>query len=77
MITDWIAGRAMRDYVRRQFGAGPIRAERLVNNTADWLCQRYATSLREGIPRVTAVFEQGRAELKLILCGHMGRMTSD
>jgi hypothetical protein len=37
VITDWIAGLAMRDYVRRHFGADPIRAERLVNKTADWL----------------------------------------
>jgi len=76
-ITDWIAGLAMRDYVRRHFGADPIRAESLVNKTADWLCQRYATSLREGILRVTAAFEQGRAELKLILCGHVELITSD
>jgi radical SAM superfamily enzyme YgiQ (UPF0313 family) len=77
VITDWIAGLAMRDYVRRHFGADPIRAERLVSKTADWLRQRYATSLREGIPRVTAVLEHGRAELELILRGHMGRIISD
>jgi len=77
VITDWIAGLAMRDYVRRHFGADPIRAEHLVSKTADWLRQRYATSLREGLPRVTAVLEHGRAELELILCGHMGRIISD
>jgi radical SAM superfamily enzyme YgiQ (UPF0313 family) len=77
VITDWIAGLAMRDYVRRHFGADPIRAERLVNKTADWLRQRYATSLRDGMLWVSAVFEQGRAELELILCGQMGRIFSD
>jgi hypothetical protein len=77
VITDWIAGFAMRDYVRRHFGADPNRAKRLVNKTADRLRQRYATSLREGLPRVSAIFENGRAELELILRGHTGRIISD
>jgi radical SAM superfamily enzyme YgiQ (UPF0313 family) len=77
VITDWIAGLAMRDYVRRHFGADPIRAERLVRKTADWLRQRCKTSLREGLPGVTAVFEHSRSELELILRGHMGRIISD
>ncbi len=74
VITDWIAGLAMRDYVRRHFGADHILAERLVHKTADWLRRRYAASLSEGLPRVTAVLENGRAELQLNLRGHMGRV---
>ena len=73
VVTDWIAGLAMRDYVRRHFGADPIRAERLVTRTADWLRKRYDASLPDGLPKVTAVVEHGRAELELILGGHRGR----
>jgi hypothetical protein len=51
----------MRDYVRRHFGADPRRAERLVHKTADWLRRRCNTSLPEGLPKVAAVFESGRA----------------
>jgi hypothetical protein len=41
VITDRTAGLAMRDYVRRHFDADPpIRAERLVHKTADWLRRR-------------------------------------
>lgn len=74
VVTDWIAGLAMRDYVRRHFGAEPLRAERMVHKTADWLHQRYAASLPNGLPRISAVFENGRAELQVILSGHMGRL---
>jgi len=76
VITDWIAGLAMRDYVRRHFGADPIRAERLVHKTADWLRRHNAAFLPEGLPRVTAVLDNGRAELQLILRGHMGNVFS-
>jgi hypothetical protein len=72
VVTDWIAGLAMRDYVHRHFGANPIRAERLVRKTTDWMRRRYAASLAGGLPLVTAVLENGRAELQLILRGHMG-----
>jgi hypothetical protein len=74
VIIDWIAGLAMRDYVRRHFGAEPLRAERLVHKTADWLHRRYAASLPNGLPRISAAFENGRAELQVILSGHMGRL---
>ena len=74
VITDWIAGLAMRDYLRRHFGADPMRAERLVRGTADWLRRRYAASRPDGLPRITAVFENGRSELRLILRGHVGRV---
>jgi radical SAM superfamily enzyme YgiQ (UPF0313 family) len=72
VITDWIAGLSMRDYLRRYFGTDPVRAERLVRKTADWLRRRYAASLRDGLPHITAEFENGRAELRLILRGHGG-----
>jgi radical SAM superfamily enzyme YgiQ (UPF0313 family) len=72
VITDWIAGLAMRDYVRRHFGADPARAQRLVDKTAQWLRQRYAASLRDGLPHVTATLKEGGAELQLTLRGHVG-----
>lgn len=50
VVTDWIAGLAMRDYVRRHFGADPRRAERLVRKTAHWLRQRYLASSHPGLP---------------------------
>jgi radical SAM superfamily enzyme YgiQ (UPF0313 family) len=74
VVTDWIAGLAMRDYVRRHFGADPRRAERLVQKTAHWLRQRYLASSHPGLPGVRPVFRNGVAELQVVLRGHIGRV---
>jgi radical SAM superfamily enzyme YgiQ (UPF0313 family) len=74
VITDWIAGLAMRDYIRRHFRADRRRTEQLVQKTADWLRERYAATCRAGLLRISPVFRNGGVELQVVLRGHIGRV---
>jgi radical SAM superfamily enzyme YgiQ (UPF0313 family) len=74
VITDWIAGLAMRDYIRRHFRADRRRTEQLVQKTADWLRERYAATCRAGLLRISPVFGNGGVELQVVLRGHIGRV---
>lgn len=48
VISDWVTGLAMRDYIRRYFGLDPSREQRMLQNTVERIRKRYTTSLRRG-----------------------------
>ena len=48
IISDWITGLAIRDYVQRYFGIDPARERRLVEETMAFMRRTYAAQLRLG-----------------------------
>jgi hypothetical protein len=71
MIVDWIAGLAMRDYVRRYFEHATTREQPLLNRRLAAMRALLADHLRSG--RIALVAQAARVELKLSLDGLGGR----
>ncbi len=74
VITDWIAGLSMREYIRHHFSTDTERAQRLARRTAAWLRRRYAASVRQGLPEISARLSSRGAELQVTIRGHMGQL---
>lgn len=71
VIVDWIAGLAMRDYVRRHFCADRTRDRRLTRTAAAWLQRRCAAGVGRGALQVSAALEQQGARLEVWLRGSL------
>ena len=71
VIVDWIAGLAMRDYVRRHFHADRARDRRLTRTAAAWLRRRCAAGVRRGALQVSAALERHGARLEVWLHGSL------
>lgn len=74
VITDWIAGLSMREYIRHHFSTDTERAQRLVRRTAASLRRSYAASVRQLSPEISARLNSGGAELQVTVRGHLGRL---
>jgi len=74
ILTDWIAGLSMADYVRRHFTGDDERTRRLAERAATSLCRRWAQAMGTGNLHITTRLAQGRAELHLLLNGPMERV---
>ncbi len=74
VITDWIVGLSMRDYVQRHFVIDQAREHRLAHQTADWLRKCYAVSLRRGLLEITTGLKSGSIDLQLIIRGHIDQL---
>jgi hypothetical protein len=74
VITDWIVGLSMRDYVQRHFVVDQAREHRLAQKTAEWLRKCYAVSLRRGLLEITTGLKSGGIDLQLIIRGHMDQV---
>ena len=74
VITDWIAGLSMREYIRHHFTTDTERAQRLAQLTASWLRRRYAASVRQALPEISARLDSRGAELQVTVRGHVGRL---
>ncbi len=74
VITDWIVGLSIRDYVQRHFVVDQAREHRLAQKTAEWLRKCYAVSLRRGLLEITTGLKRGGIDLQLIIRGHMDQV---
>lgn len=74
VITDWIVGLSMREYVLRHFAADQAREHRLAQQTAERLRKCYAVSLRRGLLEITTGLKSGGIDLQLIIRGHMDQV---
>jgi len=73
VITDWVIGLSMRDYVQRHFITDQAREHRLAEKTAKWLRKCYAVSLRRGLLEITTGLKGGGTELQLVIRGHIDK----
>jgi hypothetical protein len=73
VITDWIAGLAMRDYIKRHFGLNRLEEQDLVQTTAAFVRRLCATGVHRGGLEVFARSEDGAANLLLALRGYVDR----
>ncbi|MEE9159000.1 MAG: radical SAM protein [Gammaproteobacteria bacterium] len=73
VITDWIAGLAMRDYIKHHFGLNRLGEQDLVQTTAAFVRRLCATSVHRGGLEVFARSEDGAANLLLALRGYVDR----
>jgi hypothetical protein len=64
----------MREYIRRHYTTDTQRAQRLAQRTAAWLRRRYAASVRQALPEISARLNSHGAELQVTVRGHLGRL---
>jgi radical SAM superfamily enzyme YgiQ (UPF0313 family) len=76
VVTDWIVGLSMRDYVKRHFALDQKWEQRIVQQTAGWLRKFYANSLRQGLVEITPQLKNGVADLQVIIHGQVDRLFS-
>jgi radical SAM superfamily enzyme YgiQ (UPF0313 family) len=69
VITDWIAGLAMRDYLRRYFGLDPVGERHAARATLIFIRNRFAGSLRRGTLEVSLALTESVTGLALTLRG--------
>jgi Domain of unknown function (DUF4070)/Radical SAM superfamily len=65
VITDWIAGLAMRDYIRRHFERDPVKEHLLALQTVRWLRGVWARGIRLGHLEVAAEITSGTPHLRV------------
>lgn len=73
VISDWISGLAMRDHIRRYFGADPEREWRRIQATIVLLRRSCAGYLRRGHLEISVKPEETVAQLVVTLRGAVGR----
>jgi len=76
VVTDWIVGLSMREYVQSHFVTDPRWEQRIAKQTADWLRKCYASSLRQGLMEITPRLKNGVTDLQLIIHGHVDQLFS-
>lgn len=69
VVTDWIAGLAMRDYVNRHFAANTFRNSRLIAKTVNRLRRLGRHELDSGTLALSSSLKSGRSYLELTLRG--------
>jgi radical SAM superfamily enzyme YgiQ (UPF0313 family) len=69
VISDWISGLSMRDYIRRYFGIDPARERRMVQATIMMLRRTYASYLHKGDLEISVKLTETVARLALTLRG--------
>lgn len=69
VITDWIAGLAMRDYLRRYFGLDPAGEHHAAHATLAFIRNRFAGSLRRGSLEASLALTGSVTRLALTLHG--------
>ena len=73
IMVDWIAGLAMRDYIKRHFRNDLERERRLTQLTAARLRRRCATSVRRGALEVATYAGEVGTNLRVMLQGYVDR----
>lgn len=76
VITDWIVGLSMGEYVKRHFVTDPSREGQLTRQTADWLRRYYAGPLRQGLLEISTGWHNGGADLRLTVRGRIEKVFS-
>jgi hypothetical protein len=69
VITDWIAGLAMRDYLKRYFGLDPAGERHAARATLVFIRNRFAASLRHGSLEVSLALTESVTRLALTVRG--------
>ncbi len=69
VITDWIAGLAMRDYLRRYFGLDPAGERHAAHATLVFIRNRFAASLRRGSLDASLALTESMTRLALTVRG--------
>ncbi|MFQ5757760.1 MAG: radical SAM protein [Acidiferrobacterales bacterium] len=69
VIMDWIAGLAMREYIKRYFGINPIRERRIARSTLELIRRTYAGCLRRGDLEVSLALTESVTRFAITLRG--------
>lgn len=73
VVSDWIAGLAMRDYVRRHFHKDPQREGRLTGLTAALIRARCAGAIYWRNLEISTLVESGVNNIRVVMRGHLHR----
>ncbi len=74
VLSDWIAGLAMRDYIERHFHTDHAREQRITRLTASVLHKLCAADVRRGAIEFITRFSEGGASLDILLSGYVSRV---
>ena len=73
VVTDWITGLAMRDYVDRHFPTNMLSNNLKISKYINKLCRSGREGMNRGTLRLSASFESGRSYIELTLRGYSDR----
>jgi radical SAM superfamily enzyme YgiQ (UPF0313 family) len=71
VITDWITGLSMRDYMRRHFQTRPEYDIQLARKTIQKLKQRFAASIHKGVLSFAGEISERKARLRIDFAGYI------
>ncbi|MEJ2361281.1 MAG: radical SAM protein [Gammaproteobacteria bacterium] len=74
VLSDWIAGLAMRDYINRHFMSDRNREQHLVQRTTAMLRKLCLADVRHGVIEIGSRVGEGSAHLQILLHGYVDRV---
>jgi radical SAM superfamily enzyme YgiQ (UPF0313 family) len=74
VLADWIAGMAMRDYIKRHFMTDRNREQRLAQLTSTMLHKLCAADVRRGVVEIGSRVGESGAHLQILLRGYVDRV---
>lgn len=73
VVTDWITGLAMQDYVNRHFPANMLNNNLKISRYINQLFRIGREGINRGTLGLSASFDSGRSRIELTLKGYSGR----